>query len=401
MPIGDVFASELMCYKDAATGRLITQFTSAKANNYPLYYFIPSHTADGRYLVFHSERSGFVQLYRLDVQSGEMVQLTDGQTRESGWGIWCQAHLRGIYNHLSALNTTTNDAFYFQDEELRATNLESLHNRLVCSLPGRISIGQTGFSPDGEHFAFIHADRAQYTRALSDREALANMGRWQWGRDHHAWRNEVPCTISLVDTASGQLRDVIELDYHVHHVFFLDADRLLINHPRDTSGMWVVQLDGSAVRVLRPHDENGSVVHQVVTQKGIFYEACRHVDGRRENCFGRYDPSTDTFSEVPLPGLGYVHTGFDPAGKFLFFENDDCDKHQLLSAHYPHDADRYALRTLKTLTPIGFGQRYHAHPFLSPDRAQIFFTEVLDGFSQVCALDVADLVDLDEYWDHN
>ena len=54
MPIGDVFASELMCYKDAATGRLITQFTSAKANSYPLYYFIPSHTADVRYLVFHS-----------------------------------------------------------------------------------------------------------------------------------------------------------------------------------------------------------------------------------------------------------------------------------------------------------------------------------------------------------
>ena len=56
MPIGDAFASELRRYKDTATGRSITQFTSAKANSYPLYYFIPSHTADGRYLVFHSER---------------------------------------------------------------------------------------------------------------------------------------------------------------------------------------------------------------------------------------------------------------------------------------------------------------------------------------------------------
>lgn len=401
MSIGDAFASELMCYKDAATGRSITQFSAAKANSYPLYYFIPSHTADGRYLVFHSERSGFVQLYRLDVASGEIVQLTDGQTRESGWGIWCEPHLRGIYNHLSALNTATNDAFYFQDEELRATNLQSLHNRLVCSLPGRISIGQTGFSPDGQYFAFIHADRAQYTRALSDREALENMGRWQWGRDHHAWRNEVPSTISLVDTKSGQMRDIIELDYHVHHVFFLDAERLLVNHPRDTSGMWVIHLDGSGERVLRPQDEHGSIVHQVATQNGIFYEACRHVDGSRENYFGRYDVATDTFSEVQLPGMGYVHTGFDPAGNFLFFENDDGGTHQLLSVHYPHDPDRYALRVLKTLAPIGFGQRYHAHPFLSPDRSQIFFTEVIDGFSQVCALDVADLVDLDEYWDHH
>jgi len=53
---------------------------------------------------------------------------------------------------------------------------------------------------------------------------------------------------------------------------------------------------------------------------------------------------------------------------------------------------------LKTLTPIQQGQRFHAHPFLSPSRAQLFFTEVLDGFSQVCALDVSGLVDLDEYW---
>jgi len=27
------------------------------------------------------------------------------------------------------------------------------------------------------------------------------------------------------------------------------------------------------------------------------------------------------------------------------------------------------------------------------------YTEVIEGYSQVCALDVSDLVDRDEYWD--
>ena len=54
---------------DASTGRLVTQFTAAAANSYPLYYFTTSLSNDGTYVVFHSERSGWVQLYRLDLFS--------------------------------------------------------------------------------------------------------------------------------------------------------------------------------------------------------------------------------------------------------------------------------------------------------------------------------------------
>jgi len=48
MPIGDICPSELVSYTDPATNRHITQFTTADAHSYPLYYFIPSHTSDGR-----------------------------------------------------------------------------------------------------------------------------------------------------------------------------------------------------------------------------------------------------------------------------------------------------------------------------------------------------------------
>ena len=43
---------------------------------------------------------------------------------------------------------------------------------------------------------------------------------------------------------------------------------------------------------------------------------------------------------------------------------------------------------LRELTPIIRGQRYHAHPFLGPERGWLYFVEVIDGFSQICALDV-------------
>ncbi len=77
MAIGDIFPEEWTTGVGASTGLTIKQPTSAAANSYPLHYFILTITPDNRYLIFHSERSDWVQLYRLDLTSGEIGQLTD------------------------------------------------------------------------------------------------------------------------------------------------------------------------------------------------------------------------------------------------------------------------------------------------------------------------------------
>ena len=387
MPIGQHFPSPAHVSTDPETGRTIRQLTHGPANHYPLYYFIPSITADNRSLILHSERTGWVQLFRLDLVTGDMVQLTDGRTRDAGWAIWCEPRLRGIYNHLSALNTVRNEVYYFQDEEVRATHVETLDNRLIHAMPGRVSIGQTGFSPDGRLFAFIHADRDLFTTAIADRVALRNMGQTV---DHEAWRADVPCTIGLIDTATGAYRDVMQVDYHVHHVFFLDDRRLLINHVRGENGMWTVDVDGAHQRILRPRDDvhaHGAVCHQVITDRGLFYEANDWQETIRGVWLGHYDLTTDAFIELPLPGVGYVHTGRDPAGRTLFIENQGAH-HELLAVDGFPDGPELSLRLLRRLSPIPAGQRYHAHPFLGPDRRWLYFTDLIDGHAHVCALDM-------------
>ena len=396
MTIGAKLPAEWKTGTDPQTGRPIKQFTTVQANNYPLYYFIPSITPHGDSLIFHSERTGWVQLYKMDLTTGAMTQLSDGRTRDAGWAIWCEQRLRGIYNHLSALNGLRREVYYFQDEAVCCTHIDSLENSVVQPIPGRISIGQTGFSPDGGLFAFIHADRAQFTQAIADRESIRNMGR---PFDHNAWRDETPVTVGLIDTETGSYRDVIKLDFHVHHVFFIDNERLLINHVQGENGMWIINIDGSGRRQLRSSSEgHGAVCHQVVTERGIFYEANVCHGDKREVWFGQYNLEDDTFEEVQLPGMGYVHTGFDPAGRFLFIENQLPDRHELASVHFPGQPARFRVKQIRKLSGIIRGQRFHAHPFLSPDRQWLFYTEVLDGFSQVCAVEVSDLVDLDEYW---
>jgi len=79
--IGARLPAEWKTSRDPETGRTLRQLTGAKANSYPLYYFIPSITSDNRYLVFHSERSGWVDLYRMDLNDGAITQLTAGRTK--------------------------------------------------------------------------------------------------------------------------------------------------------------------------------------------------------------------------------------------------------------------------------------------------------------------------------
>ncbi len=393
--IGCTTPSERRSFADPATGRLVTCHTSAAANSYPLYYFVPSHTPDGRYLVFHSERSGWVQLYRLALDTGDITQLTDGRTEDSGWAIWCEWHLRGIRTHLSAINPVSGEVWYFEADEIRATDIATLANRVVTALPpNRLSIGQSAFSPDGRLFAFIHTDKLACEALLRERETLIAMGQWHWDSHHQHLRDSAPSTLAVVDTATGAVRTVLELPFHVHHALFVDNGTILVNHPQGEPGMFVVRTDGSGVEHWRPPAAPGAhdavVNHQVVTATGIVYEAVDYrPDGTRHTWFGRFDPDSRRFAEGLLPVRGYVHAAFDPAGTFDFVEHAG-PPHQILSVHPGNPLETRVLRTLRS--PDHDQQRHHAHPFLSPDRKTMFFTDQDErGFSQLHSIPVGDL----------
>ena len=306
--IGTLTPAEWQRELDPETGRTVTRLTDGRSNAYCLYYFVPSVTPDGRFLVFHRERADSVQLYRLDLASGEIGQLTCGHTQDAGWAVWCEWHLNGIYTHLACIHPVSGEVYYFQDDEIRATDTVTFANRLVARLPpGRMPIGQAAFSPDGRWFGFIHANERAYRSLLRDREIRTASGQFSWDRDHHAsFRNAAPATLAVVDTGSGRVRTVFEADFHFHHVLFVDDTTLLLNHPRECAGMWTIDLTGGDVRHLRPADAPGAhgamVNHQVVTRRGIAYEAGCASARRSENVSGSLRSRNPSFQRKPAAG---------------------------------------------------------------------------------------------------
>ena len=64
-------------YTDKETGAKVVRLTSNFSNSNHLYFTNNSFFDNGRRIVFSSERNNSQNLYSLDLESGEIEQLTD------------------------------------------------------------------------------------------------------------------------------------------------------------------------------------------------------------------------------------------------------------------------------------------------------------------------------------
>ena len=104
MAVGTRYPSERRTYRDAQTGRQVTQLTNSPAEDYHLYYYNPAVTPDGRYLIFFTERTGLSNLFRLQLDSGEIVQLTDTRPVRAEYWPFTEA-VRGAWACLAAIGS--------------------------------------------------------------------------------------------------------------------------------------------------------------------------------------------------------------------------------------------------------------------------------------------------------
>ena len=108
------------------TGRPCVQLTRGEGFAYPLYFFIPSITGDGKYLIYHHAARGELQLFRLHLATGESHQLTHAMCPDTQWRPWCVDSGRGVLDHRSVLNVARNEVVYFDGNQVRAIVLRLL-----------------------------------------------------------------------------------------------------------------------------------------------------------------------------------------------------------------------------------------------------------------------------------
>ena len=351
------------------TGRRVVQLTSGPAQCYPLYYYVPSITSDGRYLIYHRAADGQLQLYRLELATGESTQLTRATCEDTQWRPWCIDSGTGVLDHRSSLSVTRGAVVYFDGRQGRQVDVETLRDELLFEIPAdREAYGRTACTPDGQWLIYIHVPRGS-----------------MWGN---------PCegaAVAAYHFESREHRTLCRIDSSVFHVASYDDRHFVVTHPADGPGMLMTDLTSGSWRTLRD-----GVVHCPCTRRGIAYEV------PSERRLGLLDPLTMRRFEYRMPEqFQYVHTGRDPEGRIFFYENstdwDRFDTHDMyaLVRLDPQRGEHHWLRLIGNWPTFLGGQKAHFHPQITPDRQWILFSGG-DAETETCHIFLLDISDLQD-----
>jgi oligogalacturonide lyase len=126
---------------DPVTGVPVWTITANKGVANSLYIHFPNFTRDSRHLLFSSDRTGAAQIYRMDMATGHVVQITDGAGVGGTALVPDPGNPQGI--------------FYMRGDDVMALDVVTLAERKLGTIPpSRFGgVGQPSVSATGEWLA--------------------------------------------------------------------------------------------------------------------------------------------------------------------------------------------------------------------------------------------------------
>jgi oligogalacturonide lyase len=208
--VGRDWGGERQSYTDPVTGVQIWEMTKAGSAGDNLYFHFSNFTADNRYLLFVSDRTGSTQLFRAEVESGHIVQLTDDPAVNARSACLDHTNARRVY--------------YLRGPDVFALDILDF------------TVGKLGEIPPPHVGGF-------------QQPTLSGDGQWLTvtkQRDESTWE------IGLVSTATGAYRTVITQGFRIGHVQYSPVDPIIF-YVWETGGYapqrtWLVQAYGSGNR---------------------------------------------------------------------------------------------------------------------------------------------------------
>jgi oligogalacturonide lyase len=207
---GRDWGTEREAYVDPVTGVRVWEMTKSTNATDNLYFHFSNFTADNRYLIFTSDRSGSRQFFRAEVETGRLVQLTDD--RELSVASACPDP------------DNARQLFCLRGPEVVALDIADCKTRTIGRIPKPYVGGfqQLTLNPDGKWLA---------------------LGKQ---RDEKNWE------IGLMSIATGEYRTVLTQGFRIGHVQHSPTDPTIF-YVWETGGYapqrtWLVNDDGSGNR---------------------------------------------------------------------------------------------------------------------------------------------------------
>ena len=375
MSAGRIWPAEWRDVEDPVSGVPLRQLTDYKGHSHHLYFTNPGWFAGGRKLLFGSDRENRTNLFGIDLESGEIAQLTDlepvGPPHETGFLPAC-------------VNPVREEAYFWHGRAVVALDLESLELRTLWKMPEGFRRSMMNCTADGRYVC------AGNFEDLSGRFRIDYLRGYIGFRE--TWEANPLSRVVRVATEGSGGEVVWEERSWIGHVNTSPtrANLLTFCHegPWDKvdNRIWGLDHTTGEAWPIRPREGDEAVGHEYWLADGEFvaYHG-RWPDGRK--CFGRIRYDNTDRVEVAFPhDTGHMHSNaFEllvgdgrPYIRLWRWNGEAFDGPSILAEH------RSSMHI----------QEAHPHPRFSPDGRYVVFTSDRSGYCNVYQAPVPDFESL-------
>lgn len=376
---GKVWPAEWREHRDPISGLTVRQWTDYKGHSHHLYFTNPGWYDGGRRLLFASDRNNLTQLFSLDRETGEILQLTE-RVPPAGKEV-------GFLS--TSVNPQRPEAYFWYLGELVALNLHTLEERTLYRAPEGFRTSITNCTADGRFVCTcIYED-------LSHRFPI-DLARGYIGF-REIWEARPLSRILKIPTEGSSETEVVwEERAWIGHVNTSPTRPHLLTFchegpwDRVDQRIWGLDLATGRVWKIRPQEPGERIGHEFWLADGehIGY----HGHTAQGPVFGtlRYD-NTDHREAVLRMGSTHFHSNH---GRLIV--GDGSRQHPFLLLWRWEGEEIEGPKFLCRHRSSFHIQQTHVHPRFSPDDHSILFTSDASGYGNVYSVEVPNFESLPE-----
>lgn len=382
MTVGRIWKDEPYRYQDPHSGREVIQLTNYRGHSNHLYFTDPCWIKDNKSFIFTSDRENCSNLFRYDLESYAITQLTDLKSSERPGGCFSKANMAHYF--------VVNDALYELD-------VQTLELRTLYEAPDDFVL-DSRFAPtaDGKYVCGLLTERAAF--------AGEPMISYSYSRFVEFFEKQPLSRIICVNVKTGKADTLFEERRYMSHVnpSPTQAQLLTFCHegpwPRVEHRIWGLNLATGESWQIRPQESGEAVGHEYWFADGI------HIG---YHGFPRQGPRRGFFGAIRWDNAEKIEFDF-PFHSWHFHSNDlalivgDGTQPSVPNATpfiklFKREGDTFVGPRLLAMHRSTFNDQYaHPHPRFAPDGKHVLYTSDLTGYANMYWVSVGDFYDLPE-----
>lgn len=393
MGTGEKWEDKIYKYKDDISGREITRLTNYKGHSNNLYFTDQFWIRDNESFIFTSDRAGYSNLFKYDLNNYEIIQLTDlkGEDRP-----------KGFYSKVNSAH------YFWYDGVLHELSMQNLNLKTLYEPPSGFRNGSSvSITSDGKYACFNIQEKIK--------EKVTGLNYAKSPQYYKRYQEKPRAKIIKLEIESKKAEVVHEENYYIQHVNTNPKYPHLLNFSHEgpwadiDQRIWGLNLNTGKVWKIRPQSGDAAIGHEYWFEDGerIGYHG-RRLPDEKEHFFGtiKWDNTGQIEYDFPFHCTHFSGSNKEyaigdgrPANVQPWFHSEGKPYIILLK----WEKDHYVGPRILAYHRSTFNFT-HPHATFTPDKNHILYSSDVTGYSQLYLVKVGDfynLPKLDNYLNEN